>query len=67
MAGKEGHVPTLSMLESLDPYSKYSRLQKGLRFSIFGSALFFWSHFDLINQQKMIFVISHRHVRMMFI
>ncbi len=23
MAGKEGHVPTLSMPESLDPYSRY--------------------------------------------
>ncbi len=45
----------------------YSRLQKSLRFPIFDFALFFEPHFDLINQQKVLFVTFHRHVKMMFI
>jgi hypothetical protein len=34
---------------------KYCRLQKPVRFSIFGPAPFFWPHFDLVNHQKVIF------------
>jgi hypothetical protein len=36
-------------------YLGYCRLQKPVRFSIFGPALFFWPHFDPANHQKVIF------------